>query len=368
MLDDREYMGMALDLAAKGAGRVSPNPMVGAVVVKDGLVVGQGFHEVLGGPHAEVHALDQAGAEARGAVLYVNLEPCNHQGRTPPCTWRILEAGIRRVVVAMADPNPDVAGGGNAYLQSQGLEVNCGVCREAAERLNECFVKFVRTKRPFVVLKLAATLDGRIATRTGDARWVSGDRARDYVHRLRHGLDAILVGVGTAKADDPRLTARLQDGQGVDPVRIVLDTRLRMSEDARMLNQASSSPTYIVCGPQAASADKERLVARGGHILEVPVKAGHIELEALLERLGGMGITSILVEGGARVAGMFLRAGAVDKVLFFYAPKILGGDDGVPMCRGPGPELMKACIGLDHLTVERMGEDIMVQGYPRAQT
>lgn len=366
MSSDREYMEMALDLAARGAGRVSPNPMVGAVVVKDDRVVGRGYHEAVGGPHAEIHALHQAGASARGATLYVTLEPCNHQGRTPPCTRSILEAGIRRVVVAMADPNPDVTGGGNAYLQSQGLEVISGVCQEAAVRLNECFVKFIRTRRPFVVLKLAATLDGRIATCTGDARWVTGAAARAHVHYLRHALDAILVGVGTVQTDDPRLTARLEDGQGVDPVRIVLDTRLSMTENARMLNQGSSSRTYVVCGPQAASADRKRLTARGAHILEVPVDKEYIDLEALLERLGLMGIASILIEGGARVAGAVLRAGLVDKVLFFYAPKILGGDDGVPMCRGPGPSLMKACIGLRDLTVDRIGEDILVQGYPRA--
>jgi diaminohydroxyphosphoribosylaminopyrimidine deaminase / 5-amino-6-(5-phosphoribosylamino)uracil reductase len=211
-MNDDDYMAMALELAALGAGHVSPNPMVGAVVVKDGQVVGKGYHQAVGGPHAEVHALDAAGAKASGATLYVTLEPCNHYGRTPPCTHKILNAGIKRVVVAMADPNPDVTGGGNHYLQARGIELTCGVQEKAAKRLNESFVKFIRVKRPFVTLKMAATLDGRIATRTGDARWVTGEAARHRVHLMRHAVDAILVGVGTIAADNPQLTTRLGDG------------------------------------------------------------------------------------------------------------------------------------------------------------
>lgn len=362
-MNDSDYMAMALELAGQGAGRVSPNPMVGAVVVREHRVVGQGFHQAAGGPHAEVFALEAAGAEATGATLYVTLEPCNHYGRTPPCTEAILKAGIKRVVVAMADPNPDVRGGGIAWLQSRGIEVVCGVREAEARTLNEIFITFIRTKRPFVVLKMAATLDGRIATRTGDARWVTGEAARARVHRLRHAMDAIMVGIGTIGADDPQLTTRLEEGEGADPVRIVLDTRLRMSKRARVLSRSSSAPTYVVCGPQAGDMDRRRLLAGGAHILDAPLKKGQIDLCALMTQLGGMGITSLLIEGGAGLAGSALAADIVDKVIFFYAPKILGSDDGVPMCRGQGPAFMKEALALRDLTVSRVGEDIMVQGY-----
>ena len=205
-MNDTDYMRMALDLAVKGAGYVSPNPMVGAVVVKAGRVVGRGYHQAVGGPHAEVNAIDDAGDQARGATIYVTLEPCNHFGRTPPCTRKILEAGIKRVVVAMADPNPDVTGGGNAFLKSRDVEVVCGICESEAGRLNESFIKYVRTRLPFVVLKMAATLDGRIATRTGDARWVTGPEARARVHALRHAVDAVMVGVGRRPRRNSRLS------------------------------------------------------------------------------------------------------------------------------------------------------------------
>jgi diaminohydroxyphosphoribosylaminopyrimidine deaminase/5-amino-6-(5-phosphoribosylamino)uracil reductase len=362
-IDDQDYMRMALDLAVQGAGYVAPNPMVGAVVVREGQVVGRGYHQAVGGPHAEVHAIDDAGDRARGATLYVTLEPCNHHGRTPPCTRKILEAGIRRVVVAVADPNPDVAGGGNAFLKGHGVQVDCGVCRDQAFRLNESFFKYARTKVPFVVLKMAATLDGRIATRTGDARWVTGPEARGRVHALRHALDAIMVGVGTVLADDPELTTRLSEGPGADATRIILDTHLRMPDTARMLRQASAAETWVVCGPGAAPDNKKRLMDQGALILESGIVDGRIDLAALIRVLGARGVTSLLVEGGARVAAAALKAGIVDKVLFFYAPKILGGDDGVPMCSGPGPEKMGQSLPLHRMEVERVGADVLVSGY-----
>lgn len=364
-MQDSEYMSQALALAAKGAGCVAPNPMVGALVVKDDKVVGQGYHQAVGGPHAEVHAIDDAGAAAGGATLYVTLEPCNHQGRTPPCTEKILSAGIKRVVVAMADPNPDVTGGGNARLKAHGIDVVCGVQEEAARQLNESFIKHSRTKLPFVVLKMAATLDGRIATRTGDARWVTGPPARQRVHRMRHAMDAIMVGIGTAAADDPRLTTRMPDGPGVDPIRIVLDSRLTLSEQARMLNEPSGAPTYLVCGPDAPADNRQRLAQRGATIIEAGIADGRIDLAALMAQLGGMGITSILIEGGAQVASSALAAGIVDKLIVFYAPKLLGGDDGIPMLRGKGPALMKEALPVCDVTIELVGEDIMLQGYVR---
>lgn len=358
-----DYMGMALELAAKGAGYVSPNPMVGAVVVKDGRVVGHGYHKAVGGPHAEVNAIDDAGDQAKGATLFVTLEPCNHQGRTPPCTRKIIDTGIRQVVVAMADPNPHVAGGGNAFLKSRGVDVTCGVCEAEAVALNESFIKYIRSQQPFVVLKMAATLDGRIATRTGDARWVTGPQARAFVHQLRHEMDAIMVGAGTVVADDPELTSRLEKGHGVDPIRIVLDTHLNICPDIRMLNLSSDSKTLIVCGPDAPVDKMTRLKDKGADIIGVPLKDGRIDLEILMERLGAKDITSLLVEGGARVAGSALKAGIVDKVHYFYAPKILGGEDGIPMCAGQGPEKMNDCMPLRDAHVSRVGDDILVTGY-----
>ena len=222
-MDDAHYMAMALDLARQGQGFTSPNPMVGAVVVKANQVMGTGYHHAAGQPHAEVNAIDDAGNGTKGAVLYVNLEPCNHTGRTPPCTHKILQAGIRRVVVAMRDPNTDVTGGGIDFLTKHGLQVDLGVCQQKALRLNEAFVKFVRTIRPFVILKFAATLDGRIATRSGNSKWITNEKSRGFVHRLRHSVDAILVGINTVEKDNPSLTTRLEKGPGKDPVRIILD-------------------------------------------------------------------------------------------------------------------------------------------------
>ena len=241
-MDDTQYMRMALDLARKGWGYTSPNPMVGAVVVKDGEVIGKGFHERVGGPHAEVNAIDDAGAAARGADLYVTLEPCNHTGRTPPCTEKILAAGIRRVFVAMDRPQPPGHRRGRRLSPVQGaFRSPPASWRQEAQRLNEMFVKFMKTRRPFVILKCASTLDGRIATRTGDARWITGEASRAYVHHLRHGVDGIMVGIGTVLADNPSLTTRLDGDGGVDPTRIILDTRLSIPEDAKVLTIASSA-------------------------------------------------------------------------------------------------------------------------------
>jgi diaminohydroxyphosphoribosylaminopyrimidine deaminase/5-amino-6-(5-phosphoribosylamino)uracil reductase len=362
-MNDHDYMRLALDLAAKGRGWTSPNPLVGAVVVKDGRIVGRGFHQRAGGPHAEVNAIDDAGDQARGASLYVTLEPCNHFGRTPPCTQKILAAGIRRVVVAMTDPNPGVKGGGNTALEEQGLDVICGICENEARLLNEYFITWVTTGRPFVTVKCAATLDGRIATRTGDSRWVTGPASRRFVHRLRHAVDGIMVGLETVKSDDPSLTTRLEGEAGADPTRIVLDTRLSMPVTAGMLHQASKAPTWVVCGPDAATRRRKALADAGARVIDASLKAGRIDLSALMDQLGRMGITSLLIEGGGGVIGSAFAAGIVDKVCFFYAPKILGADDGVPICRGTGPASMNQSIPVHDLSVVRFDADVMLQGY-----
>jgi diaminohydroxyphosphoribosylaminopyrimidine deaminase/5-amino-6-(5-phosphoribosylamino)uracil reductase len=361
-MDDEHFMKKALALARKGQGYTSPNPMVGAVVVKSGNVIGRGFHRIVGQAHAEVNALEDAGSNANGATLYVNLEPCNHFGRTPPCTRKIIEAGVKRVVMAMEDPNTK-AGGGAAALQEHGIEVQTGVCRKQATVLNEAFIKYVSAKCPFVILKCAATLDGRLATRTGDSRWVTGEKARRFVHRLRHAVDAILVGIGTIQADNPSLTTRLGSKKGVDPIRIVLDTHLSISPDARILKLDSKSDTILVTGKMISGAKKQSLEKRGVRILPQPLKEHRIDLESLMIRLGSMGITSLLVEGGSRIIASAFRSGIVDKALFFYGPKILGGDDGFPICRGAGPELMNDSIRVKNIRVRRFGDDVMIEGY-----
>lgn len=367
MTPDEGFMSAALDLAEKGAGYVSPNPMVGAVVVKEGRIVGSGYHRAVGEAHAEVNALDDAGDRARGAVLYVTLEPCNHTGRTPPCTERILRAGVKKVVVAMGDPNPDVTGGGNDRLRAGGVAVVTGICEARARKLNESFIKFICTRRPFVILKSAATLDGRIATRTGDARWVTGPASRRFVHELRHRVDGILVGIGTVRADDPRLTTRIEGLKGRDPIRIILDSRLSISETAKVLRHDSDSDTIVVTGPRVAIDKRDRLrQLKGVRVLEAPLKDGKIDLGQLMEPLGAIGIGSLLVEGGGRVMASALSSGIADKMLLFYAPKLLGGDDGIPLCIGPGPEKMADCVTLRDIEVQRFGDDILLEGYFRS--
>ena len=365
--EDNRFMKMALDLAKKGEGFTSPNPMVGAVIVKDGKIVGKGYHQAAGKAHAEVNAVDDAGALAKGATLYVTLEPCNHIGRTPPCTEKIISAGIRRVVAAMTDPNPEVTGGGLDYLKSRGISITSGVCEPQAKRLNEAFIKYVRTKRPFTIVKCAATLDGRIATKTGDSRWVSGEESRRFVHRLRHAVDAIMVGIGTVEKDDPSLTARIaippKRFKPKDPTRIVLDTRLRIPEKAKLLRLHSHSDTILITGPSVSEDKKSRLKKNDVAIIESPVKNGMVDLDRLMDRLGSMNVTSLLIEGGGRVIASALSAGIVDKIYFFYAPKILGGDDGIPICKGPGAEKMNQCIPVKNIKVHRFGNDVMIEGY-----
>ncbi len=366
-MDDKSYMTMALGLAKKGKGFTSPNPMVGAIIVKNDQIVGKGYHQAAGMAHAEAIAIDNAGVLAKDSTLYVNLEPCNHEGRTPPCTEKILAAGIRRVVVAMNDPNPDVKGGGIDYLESQGINITVGVCEDRAKRLNEIFIKYATTKRPFSIIKCATTLDGRIATRTGDSRWVSGKESRKFVHRIRHAVDAIMVGINTVEKDDPSLTTRLENEldyfRTLDPTRIILDTHLRISEKAKLLQLDSDSETIIVTGNSVSEEKKKRIEKRGIRFVEAEVADGLIDLDSLMDLLGDLGITSLLIEGGSRVFASALSAGIVEKIIFFFAPKIMGGDDGIPVCKGPGATTMNNCIQVKDIQIQRFGDDVMIEGY-----
>lgn len=350
-------MRLALREAEKGLGRTSPNPAVGAAVVKGGRVVGLGHHARAGAPHAEVTALVRAGSRARGADLYTTLEPCDHWGRTPPCSLAILQAGVRRVFIGSRDPNPVVDGRGTERLRRGGVEVVADVLRGECDRLNRAWFHFITRGRPYVTLKVAASLDGRIATRSGDSRWVTGPEARTAVHRLRDRVDAVLVGSGTALADDPRLTARLPGSR--DPLRVVLDTRLRLPRGLRVFRQRSGAPTLLA----HARARLPRL-PRGAEPVRCLARGGRVDLADLLDKLAERGITHLLVEGGGEVATSFLAAGLVDRLLVFLSPRVVGGD-GLAWARGPGPRRMADALRLEEVEVERYGDDVLVAGVPR---
>jgi diaminohydroxyphosphoribosylaminopyrimidine deaminase/5-amino-6-(5-phosphoribosylamino)uracil reductase len=361
---DQRFMKEALRQARKGLGRTSPNPAVGAVVVKGDRILAKGYHRRAGMPHAEVEALNMLGGKAAGGTLYVTLEPCNHYGKTPPCTEAILQSGLTRVVVGMKDPNPGVAGGGCDFLSENGIEVKSGVLEAKCRELNEAFIKFVTAKRPFVILKSALTMDGWTATSKGDSKWVTNERSRRLVHRLRDRVDAVMVGVGTVIADNPSLTARLSRGRGRDPLRIIADTHLRTPRNARVMNLRSGT-TLLAVGPQVKGEETKILREKGVSVLNCPVKAGKIDLDALMDILGGLDVASLLVEGGASIAGSLLRERLVDKFYIFVAPKILGGEDGVPMAAGPGSERMEECLRLKNIQMRRFGDDILLVGYPQ---
>ena len=359
---DRHFMRMAIREARRGLGRTSPNPCVGAVVVKDGRVIGKGYHHRAGTPHAEVHALESAGAEARGATLYVTLEPCNHHGKTPPCSEKVLAAGIRRLVVGMDDPNPLVKGGGNAFLQSKGLSVVSGVSRDECCSLNRPFIKHITTGRPWVIMKSGQSLDGRIATRTGHSQWITQARARGRTHLWRDRVDAILVGVETVLADDPSLTARPGGGRGHDPHRVVLDSTLRMPVSARVLNQESDAGTLVFCGKKANTDRCDSLVAAGAEVITVKNDPrGGLDLVEVLEILGKREINSLLVEGGSRIHAAFLKDGLYDQACIFVAPLFLGAE-GLPVVGELGLDRIEQGKRFSVEKVRRLGPDIMIEG------
>ncbi len=358
------YMEMALALAKKRQGFTSPNPVVGAVVVKNDRVIGKGFHEAAGKDHAEICAINDAGKDCEGADIYVSLEPCNHEGKTPPCTKKIIESGIKKVFVATKDPNSDVLGGGIDFLRRNGIEVVNGICEKKAKKINESFIKYIASKRPFVTVKCASTLDGRIATKTGDSRWITCEESREYVHMLRHYVDGIMVGINTVKRDNPSLTARLNEIESKDPVRFILDTKLSISKKAKVLVQASEAKTFIITNRNVSSEKKMAIESTGAEIITAPLtENGYISLEPLMKILGRLGITSLLIEGGSKLISSAFSAKIVDKVCFFYAPKILGSDDGVPVCTGQGPELIRKSTMLKDIEVKRFGDDVLIEGY-----
>lgn len=361
-INDEYYMRLALQLAAAAAGQTGINPVVGCVLVKDGRIVGMGAHLKRGEAHAEIHALQMAGAEAAGATAYVTLEPCSHHGRTPPCSDRLLREGIKRVVVAATDPNPLVAGSGLARLRVGGVEVTEGLLAQEANALNEAFNKFIVTRRPFVTIKSASTLDGKVAAKTGDSRWITGEAARAAVHTLRHRHQAIMTGIGTVLADDPLLTTRL-DVPGASPIRVVVDSTLRLPPDAQLVRDRTV-PT-VVLTTAAAPADRRRaLSARGVQIIDCG-PGPTVDLDAAMARLGELEIGSLLVEGGGKLCGALLARRLADKLTLFFAPKIIGGGALAPDSFDfAGFDRMAEAIRLERVKIDTFGDDLCLTGYP----
>ena len=355
------FMREALRIARHAEGRTSPNPLVGAVVVRDGKIVAQGWHRKAGTPHAEIHALNMAGSLARGATLYVTLEPCSHFGRTPPCALAIVDAGIKKVVAAMSDPNPKVAGRGFDILRSAGIEVEVGLLEDEARKLNETFIKWITRKLPFVTLKFACSLDGKIATVGGQSQWISCETSRKFSHGLRDINDAILVGIGTVLADNPSLTTRLVDGK--NPVRVIVDSNARIPLDAQVVTDKSARTIVAV----TSNAPVEKVSALESLGVEI-VTAGdgqRVDLRTLMSELAAREITSVLVEGGATIHFAMLQAQLVDKVLAFVAPKILGGSQALTAVAGKGFDKLSDAVELENFTVQQLGADFLLSGYVR---
>ncbi len=366
---DEQMMRRALELAERGRGRVEPNPVVGAVVALGETIVGEGHHEFFGAPHAEVNALTAAGDRARGATLYVTLEPCCHHGKTPPCTDAIAAAGVSRVVAAMQDPFHAVSGGGFAALRSAGIKLEVGLCETQALRLNAPFVKLNLRGLPFFIAKWAMTLDGKIATVTGDSKWVSSDASRNLVQEMRNRADAVVVGVRTAVLDDPLLTCRLPGGR--NPRRIIIDTQARLPLTSRLVRTVNEAPVWVACGPSAPEASLRALSRAGCRIIQLP--EGHhraegperrrgVSVAALAEILGRELITNVLVEGGAAVLASFFEAKLVDRVKAFIAPKLLGGEHAPGAIGGAGVRSMGQAWTLGEITVTRIAEDVLIEG------
>jgi diaminohydroxyphosphoribosylaminopyrimidine deaminase / 5-amino-6-(5-phosphoribosylamino)uracil reductase len=357
-------MRQALRLAERGRGRTSPNPMVGAVIVKAGKIVGSGFHHKAGKPHAEVNAILAAGARARGATLYVNLEPCCHRTkRTPPCTDAIIKSGIRKVVLATRDPNPQVNGRGITILRKAGISIIKGILEKHSLTINEIYIKYITKRIPFVILKSAMTLDGKIALGNTVSQWITGEQARRMAHRLRNHVDAVLVGIQTVLADNPRLTTRLPGKRGKDPHRIVLDSRLRIPLNARVLSPSSSATTFIATTRKAPRGKIRKLHDKGAVVLVLPDQDKRVNMKSLVKELGRLGMTSLMIEGGAEVNASALQSGIVDKLIWFIAPRLMGGKEAVGVIGGSSPEKLKETIPVRSVRCRQVGNDLMIEGY-----
>ncbi len=357
-MKDQDYMKRALLLAEKGIGAVDPNPLVGAVIVKDGRIIGEGWHKRYGGPHAERNAIEACTATAQGAVLYVTLEPCCHYGKTPPCTEAIIESGIRRVVVGAADPNPLVAGKGIRMLREHGILVEEGVLEKECEEINRVFFHYIKTGRPYVVMKYAMTMDGKTAAVSGKSKWITGELARDHVQKDRNRYFSIMTGIGTVLADDPHLTCRCPGGR--NPVRIICDTSLKIPMESKIIKTAESVSTIIATGCQDEKLLKPYKEA-GCQVYTVPIKCGHIDLKELMAMLGKAGIDSVFLEGGSTLNWSALKSGIVNRVQAYVAPKIFGGKEAASPVGGAGAEYPEQALRLGKPSITWLGEDILLE-------
>ncbi len=357
-MSDEAFMRQAITLAKQGTGFVNPNPLVGAVIVKDGNIIGEGWHERYGEAHAERNALAACSESPDGATMYVTLEPCCHEGKQPPCTKAIISAGIRRVVIGSDDPNPLVAGKGIAALQAAGITVEKGICKDECDSMNAIFFHYITTKMPYVIMKIAMTADGKTATRAGFSRWITGEEARRNVHETRKRCAGIMVGIGTVLADDPTLTCRVENPS--NPVRIICDSNLQIPTDCKLVMTANDVPTYVAC----CRMDRRKvdfLEKRGVHVLEVISTDGRVNLKSLMRRLGSLGIDSVLLEGGAALHEAALRAGIVQKVQVYIAPKIFGGVSAKSAVGGLGVYEVNEAYRLTSPSFERFGDDVLLQ-------
>lgn len=375
MEKDIDWMNRALELAKGGRGKVSPNPMVGAVIVKNGKCIGEGYHKLYGGAHAEVCALDACKEDPKGATIYVTLEPCCHFGKTPPCTQAIIQAGIKRVVVGACDPNPLVSGKGIEALRTTGITVDVGILEEDCIKLNHVFFHYIQTKTPYVILKAAMSLDGKIATKTGESKWITGELAREHGHSVRGNVKAIMVGIGTVLADDPMLTCRIGENTTTNPIRIVIDKHLKIPLDSKLVKTATKTPFWVVCAeteprfnsnenPQTYTDNKTKeaiLEANGVILLRRPLQAdGQIDLNDLMHILAEKQIDSLLIEGGGSLNDSALAAGIVSEVNFYIAPMIIGGETAKNGISGSGRETLALASRLKGLKMEPLGDDWLI--------
>ncbi len=358
---DEYYMEKVLALAEKGRKEVAPNPLVGCLIVKGDRIIGEGYHRFFGGAHAEIYALNNAREESKNATMYVNLEPCCHIGKTPACTDKIIKAGIKKVVIGMKDPNDFVDGKGIKKLETNGIKVKVGVLKKQTEELNKFYLKRVKTKKPFVILKTAESIDGKIATSQGESRWITGEKSRRYVHRIRSWVDAVLVGINTIIKDNPDLTCRIKGKRKDRPVRIVLDSHLRISLKAKVLD--NTVPAIIVTTKYAARKKIDLLKSKGIKVLIVKEREKRVDLQSLIKKLGALDIFSIMIEGGGEMNAAALEAGIVDKVLFFLSPKIIGGKKSPTSVDGKGIDKLNEAISLKDIKTHKLDEDILIEGY-----
>lgn len=354
-----KYMKIAINLAKKAEGRTSPNPIVGAVIVKNNKIIGKGYHERAGLPHAEIKALNNAREGVKGATMYVTLEPCDHFGRTPPCTDAVIRSGIKKVVIGMKDPNPVNNGRGIKRLKMGGIETQSGVMEKECADMNAPYIKFIKKGLPSITIKLAESIDGKIATRSGDSKWITSRLSRKYVQRLRSSSDAVMVGFNTVLKDDPML---LTKGMERQPVRIALDSALKTPLSSKLISSARGGRVIIVSSPGIPMARIMRYEEKGVEILTMKSKGGRIDLKSLLRYLAGIGILSILVEGGGELAASLIEEGLADKFIFFIAPKIIGGRSAVPSVGGEGTFKVRDAVLLKNLLVRKIGEDILIEG------